>query len=548
MENKTNNGAENGRRLGGFGGLIAILVAIVAGVLVGVFYGQAMWMAAGLPKEAWEKLDKTREQKIELATQAEGDAATAEQAAAKADEDAVAAAAEGDKTLAASRRAEASRLRAEAEKLRKEGKRLREEHVPKIEERMARTKELKVQADDNKKAGNDWLARLVWQLTKFCGDMFLQVLFMLVIPLVVTSMISGVTSLGDVRKLGRLGGWTLGYYFSTCAVAVLIGIVLVLAIRPGQSADDTFSYTPPQVQEKEDAGVLDTLLDVFRGKEEGGGMFPKNLFEAASGTNVLGLLVFALFFGGALTTLGDKGKVAIEFFHGANQAVMKLVHLVMFVAPIGIYGLVATKIAENGGGEAFGEELGRLTLYAMTVLIGLGIHVVFLAGLLPLLARRNPFVYTYNMLRSLLTAMSTASSSASLPVTFECVEEKNNVSNRSAGFVLPLGATINMDGTALYEAVAVIFIAQSIDMDLNLAQLIVIFLTATLAAIGAAGIPEAGLVTMVIVLTAAGVPTTGIGTILAIDWFLDRMRTTVNVYGDSIGAAIVDANVVQKTG
>jgi Na+/H+-dicarboxylate symporter len=547
MDNDTTNGSEKGKRLGGFGGLIAILVAIVAGVLVGVLYGQSMWMAADLPKEAWEKLDRTKDQKIELAAKAEGDAATAEQTAAQADEDAAAAEADGNDTVAATRRAEADRLRGEAERLRSEAGRLRE-HVPIIEKRMARTEKLEQQAAADKKAGRDWLARLVWQLTKFAGDMFLQVLFMLVIPLVVTSMISGVTSLGDVRKLGRLGGWTLGYYFSTCAVAVLIGIVLVLVIRPGESADDTFSYTPPNVQGKQDTGVLDTLLDVFRGKKEGGGMFPKNLFEAASGTNVLGLLVFALLFGGALTTLGEKGKVAIAFFHGANEAVMKLVHLVMFVAPIGIYGLVATKIAENGGGEAFGEELGRLTFYATTVLVGLGIHVVFLAALLPLLAKRNPFAYTYNMLRSLLTAMSTASSSATLPVTFECVEQKNGVSNRSAGFVLPLGATINMDGTALYEAVAVIFIAQSIGLELSLAQLIVIFLTATLAAIGAAGIPEAGLVTMVIVLTAAGVPTTGIGTILAIDWFLDRMRTTVNVYGDSVGAAIVDTNVVQKTG
>jgi Na+/H+-dicarboxylate symporter len=332
-------------------------------------------------------------------------------------------------------------------------------------------------------------------------------------------------------------------------VAVFIGIVLVLVIRPGEAADDTFSYVPPGVQEKEQATVLETVLDVFRGKEEkgdGGGMFPRNLLTAATQTNVLGLLIFALFFGGALTMIGKKGQAAIDFFHGANEAIMKLVHLVMFLAPVGIYGLVASKIADNGGGSAFGEELGRLAYYAMTVLVGLGIHVVFLAALLPLLARRNPFEYTYNMLRSLLTAMSTASSSASLPVTFECVEEKNGVSNRSAGFVLPLGATINMDGTALYEAVAVIFIAQSIGMDLSLAQLIVIFLTATLAAIGAAGIPEAGLVTMVIVLSAAGVPMAGIGTILAIDWFLDRMRTTVNVYGDSVGAAIVDARVVQR--
>ena len=175
-----------------------------------------------------------------------------------------------------------------------------------------------------------------------------------------------------------------------------------------------------------------------------------------------------------------------------------------------------------------------------TVLGGLAIHVIVLGSLLPILARRNPFVYTYNMLRALLTAMSTASSSATLPITMECVEQNNKVSNRSASFVLPLGATVNMDGTALYEAVAVIFIAQSIGMKLAAGKLLVIFITATLAAVGAAGIPEAGLVTMVIVLTAAGVPTTGIGTILAIDWFLDRMRTTVNVYGDSVGAGVID--------
>jgi Na+/H+-dicarboxylate symporter len=419
-------------------------------------------------------------------------------------------------------------------------------HVPKIDTKILAMERLKYAADENRAAGRDRLDLLAWKVTEFVGDMFLQVLFMLVIPLIVTSMISGVTSLGDVRKLGRLGGWTLGYYFSTCGVAVLIGILLVITIRPGESADDTYSYTPPVIQEKEEAGVVDTLFDVFRGKEPGGGMFPRNLLQAAATTNVLGLLVFALFFGGALTTIGEKGKVAIDFFHGANEAVMKLVHLVMFVAPIGIYGLVATKIAENGGGAAFGEELGRMGRYAMTVLIGLGLHAIFLALLLPLLARRNLFSYTYNMLRSLFTAMSTASSSASLPVTLECVEQKNGVSNRSAGFVLPLGATINMDGTALYEAVAVIFIAQSLGMDLSLAQLVVIFLTATLAAVGAAGIPQAGLVTMVIVLTAAGVPTAGIGTILAIDWFLDRMRTTVNVYGDSIGAAIVDERVIQN--
>jgi len=524
---------------GGFGGLVAILVAIVLGGLVGVFYGRTMWMAAGGPQRAQDKLEKTKEQKNEFALNADRQADEAQEG--------------GQHEQAEKYRAQARRLRSHVPKI--------EAEIDRVGDTIARHREKMGLGEDNEKPDRAYVrtmrvADLVWQFTKFFGDLFLQVLCMLVIPLVVTSMICGIASLGDVRKMGRMGGWTIGYYFITCGIAVLVGIFLVQVIEPGKGADDTFSYVTESVQQKEGTGVLETLLDVFRGKDyrrarsekQADGMFPQNLFLAASNTNVLALIAFAIVFGGALTTLGEKGKVAIDFFIAANEAVMKMVHLVMFFAPVGIYGLVASKIAENGGGEAFGEEIRRLGWYAATVLVGLSIHVVVLGLLLPLLARRNPFAYTYNMLRSLLTAMSTASSSATLPVTMECVEKKNNVTNRSASFVLPLGATINMDGTALYEAVAVIFIAQSIGMPLSTAHLVIVFLTATLAAVGAAGIPEAGLVTMVIVLNAAGVPTSGIGTILAIDWFLDRMRTTVNVYGDSVGAAVVDRIVVTKPG
>jgi Na+/H+-dicarboxylate symporter len=500
---------------GGFGGLVAILVGIVIGALVGVFYGQSMWKAAGGPAKLLERLHDVKDQKEQHVAVLQGQAASA-----------------ADPQEAAEKRTEADRLRGQ---------------VPKIDAEIARIAVFDQQAQADKQAGRDVLARTAWQLIRFCGDLFLQVLKLLVIPLVVTSMMCGVTSLGDVRKLGRIGGATIGYYMITTTIAVLIGIMLVQVIRPGKSADDTFSYKDSKMQAREGTGITDTLLRVVLGSEDdpGGGMFPVNIFQAASSTNVLALIMFALVFGGALTTLGAKGQVVIDFFVGANEAVMKMVHLVMLFAPVGIFGLVAGNIAKNGGGSEFGEQLGRLAWYVATVLTGLALHAIVLGGILALLTRRNPLTYTYNLLRALLTAMSTASSSATLPVTMECVEANNGVSNRSASFVLPLGATVNMDGTALYEAVAAIFIAQSMNIELGAGQLIVIFLTATLAAIGAAGIPEAGLVTMVLVLTAVGLPVEGIGTILAIDWFLDRLRTTVNVYGDAIGAGVIDRLVVE---
>lgn len=215
----------------------------------------------------------------------------------------------------------------------------------------------------------------------------------------------------------------------------------------------------------------------------------------------------------------------------------------MYFAPLGILGLVAARLgkAELASEGGFATEIARMTKYFFTVIIGLGIHAVFvLIPAIKIFAKRKITEYVSNISPALLTAFSTASSSATLPITLEAVEKRNNISNRTAGFVLPLGATINMDGTALYEAVAAIFIAQVYGIHLDFGAQVIIFLTATLAAIGAAGIPEAGLVTMVIVLNAVGLPTEGVAMILAVDWFLDRCRTTVNVLGDSVGAAIID--------
>lgn len=497
-------------------GLILILVGIVLGVLLGLFYGKTMWLASEGPETQLSRLEKTIEQKKK-------DADRYRQQAEEADDP-----------------QDAQRLEKEAERL--------EGQLPTIQNRIDETEKTVAAVEADKEAGKYGLAQTVWIFCEFCGDIFLQVLKLLVIPLVVTSMISGITSLGDIRKMGRVGFATILYYFTTGAIAVFIGIVLVVIIQPGNSADDTFAYRTETVEAKEGQTTMEVFLDVFRGRKDdpGSGMFPSNLFLAATNTNVLALIVFAIVFGGALTTLGEEGTLVIRFFNVCNEAVMKMVHLVMLFAPIGIFGLVASNIAKNGGAAGFLEQLQAIGWYVATVVIGLLLHSLVLGGSLGLLAKRNPITYTFNMLRALLTAVSTASSAATLPVTMECVEEKNGVSNRAASFALPLGATINMDGTALYEAVAVIFIAQTLGIELDMADLVIVFLTASLAAVGAAGIPEAGLVTMVIVLQAVGLPMTGIGTILAIDWFLDRLRTTVNVYGDSCGAGIIDAMVIQK--
>ncbi len=536
----------------GIAGLVAILVGIALGVAVGLLFGKSMWVAGSGPESLLTRRLETLAQKREFAAEAEENA---EKHAAAGDEEAL-----------ARSRARAERLQGHIPAIREDMDQIIAENQDHIAARLltwtrARLEKLPEGNEDDRAwleahaaalAQNpaaerapgfgDQLAFAGWTLTRFLGELFLQALKLLVIPLVVTSMICGITSLGDVRNMGRIGWRTIFYYMCTTAVAVTIGILLVLVIKPGVSADDTFAWVSQSVTAKEGTNVLDTLIAVFVGREgePGSGMFPSNIFLAASDTNVLALIVFALVFGGALTTLGPQGRVAIDFFQAANEAVMKMVHLVMWAAPAGIFGLVAYNIAKNGGGEAFAEEVTRLGKYVGAVVLGLALHAVFLGSLIGVLGRRNPIRYTYGLLRALMTSVSTASSSATLPVTMECVEENNGVSNRSASFVLPLGATVNMDGTALYEAVAAIFIAQSLGMDLSLGQLIVIFLTATLAAIGAAGIPEAGLVTMVIVLTAVGIPTEGIGTILAVDWFLDRLRTTVNVYGDAIGAGVID--------
>jgi Na+/H+-dicarboxylate symporter len=365
----------------------------------------------------------------------------------------------------------------------------------------------------------------------FLGDFFLNALKMVVVPLVLASVIVGITGLGDVRKLGRIGLRTVGYYAMTTAIAVGLGVIMVNLIQPGVGIPTDSIEMPEEVEAKGNVGWSNILLS-FVGN---------NIFASMAEMQMLPIIVFALVFGGVLTTLGDQGRPVIAFFEGVNAAIMKMVHLIMWIAPIGVFGLVAHRFAAAGGPEEWKTISASLGKYMATVLIGLGVHaIVVLPILCWVLARRNPLEYFGAMVPAILTAWSTASSSATLPLTIECAEERGKVRKKAAGFVLPLGATINMDGTALYESVGAIFIAQAFGIELTMGQTLVIFLTATLASIGAAGIPQAGLVTMIIVLRAVDLPVEGIGLLLAVDWFLDRFRTSINVWGDSVGAAYID--------
>lgn len=363
------------------------------------------------------------------------------------------------------------------------------------------------------------------------GELFLRMLKMVIVPLIVSSMVVGVSALGDVRRIGRIGVYTMAYFAITTGIAVVLGIVLVSSIRPGVGVNLGDVAVPERVAGKEQVGVKDIVLSLVS----------PNIVDAMAQMDVLPVVIFSLVFGGILSTLGKRGETAIALFDAINEAIIKMVHLIMYVAPLGVFALVASRLGKAGGGDAFLQEVLKIGLYAATVLIGLTIHgAIILPAILRFVARRSPRSYASGMGEAFATAFSTASSSATLPVTLDGTTKRNRVSPAAANFVCPLGATINMDGTALYEAVAVIFIAQAWGIHLGPYQLVVIFLTATLAAIGAAGIPEAGLVTMVIVLRAVDLPIEGIGLILAVDWFLDRCRTTVNVWGDAVGAAVID--------
>ena len=364
---------------------------------------------------------------------------------------------------------------------------------------------------------------------EWVGELFLDALKMVIIPLIVAAVISGIASLGGASGgLKRLGGFTVLYYFCTTAIAVLLGLIIVNIIQPGAGITEVSEVVPDRVSGKEDTGMVEIIRSLIG----------DNIVASAAETKLLEVIVFSILFAAALTTVGERGKPLVAFFEGMNDVMIKIVVWIMYFAPIGIFALVSSKLGDSGGGEHFWQEILGVGKYMLTVIAGLTLHFFVLMTILIVVSRRGrQFIAT--MSKALVTAFGTASSTATLPLTMECALEAN-VDKRAAKFVLPLGSTVNMDGTALYEAVAVMFIAQAYGIHMAPMDQVLIFITATLAAIGAAGIPEAGLVTMVIVLTAVGLPMEGIGLLLAVDWFLDRLRTTVNVWGDSVGSTVIE--------
>ncbi len=372
------------------------------------------------------------------------------------------------------------------------------------------------------------------------GEIFLRALKMLVVPLVMASVMSGILGLGDIRQLGRPGGAAIAYYLTTTLLAVIVGILVVNWIEPGAGGLDAKSLEALMGEKgvtapAEEVGIGTILKNLLLM------LFTDNLFAAAANTQLLPLIVFSIIFAGMLTTMGERVNILANIIVQINDAFLSFVMLLMKVAPLGIFCLVAARFGEAQLHGEFVKTLMQTGRYVMTVLVGLGIHgFVTLPLMLWLFTRRHPFRFMLRMSQALLTAFSTASSSATLPVTMECAVDRAKVKKESVEFVIPLGATINMDGTALYEAVAAIFIAQVIGIELSWMQQATVAITATLAAIGAAGIPEAGLVTMVIVLNAVGLPVEYIGILLSVDWLLDRFRTAINVWGDSVGSAVVE--------
>ncbi|XP_032992417.1 excitatory amino acid transporter 1-like [Lacerta agilis] len=452
----------------------------------------------------------------------------------------------------------------------------------------------------------------------FPGELLMRMLQMLVLPLIVSSLITGMASL-DGSASGKMGLRAVVYYTMTTLIAVFIGIFMVLVIHPGKGSKDTLHRegTVEQVH------TTDAFLDLVRN------MFPPNLVEACfrqyktqysvrvvnqtlargaptaapqalphnsnsstgppttatlasppllllppaapenatsmwrnvsqalgalpevlsyeevvpgagsvNGVNALGLVVFSICFGLVIGNMKQRGLPLREFFDCLNEAILRMVAIIIWYAPVGILFLIAGKILEMDDLAVMGGQLG---MYTLTVIVGLLVHgLVVLPLIYFAVTRKNPWRFIAGLLQALVTAFGTSSSSATLPVTFRCLEENNGVDKRVTRFVLPVGATINMDGTALYEALAAIFIAQVNNYELDFGQILTISITATAASIGAAGIPQAGLVTMVIVLTSVGLPTEDITLIMAVDWFLDRLRTTINVLGDSLGAGVVE--------
>lgn len=359
------------------------------------------------------------------------------------------------------------------------------------------------------------------------GDVFIRALKMIIIPLVFSSIVTGVSGFGNARNIGRMGLKTMVYYVSTSLIAILTGLILVNIFKPGVNADINIGGN---IDFDTSSGSLpDTLMRIV----------PDNIFVSFSdNTQMLSVIFFALLFGFFITQAGNKHKIVLgDFFKAVFDVMMKLTLFVIKFTPLGIFGLMAERISLQ---ENLFSLLQSMGLYMLVVILGICIHIfITLPLIVKYFAKSNPYRHFAASRTPLITAFSTSSSNATLPLTIESVENKSGVSNKVSSFTLPLGATINMDGAALYECVAVIFIAQAYGIDLTTGQQIVVVFTALLASIGSAGVPMAGLVMITIVLTAVGLPLEGVGLIIAVDRIIDMFRTTANVWSDICGAVVI---------
>ncbi len=389
--------------------------------------------------------------------------------------------------------------------------------------------------DGGKEIIQDWI--------KPFGKIFINVLKMIAIPLILAALIKGVSDLKDISKLSKMGGRTIGIYITTTIIAVSIGLLLVNTVNPGHSitestraemvsnySDNTTQYKETAKTQKE-AGPLKPLEDLV----------PENIFSAAtSNRNMLQVIFFAVFFGIGLILIPEKkGKTVKDFFDGFNEVILKMVDLIMLAAPYGVFALLAALIVESPSIDLF-KALGW---YAFTVVIGLLLMISIYMMLVLVFTKKRPKFFISGISPAQLLGFSTSSSAATLPVTMERVTEHLGVEEEVASFVLPIGATINMDGTSLYQAVAAVFIAQAFGMDLDFSTQLGIIATATLASIGSAAVPGAGMVMLVGVLGYAGIPEAGLALIFAVDRPLDMCRTAVNVTGDAAVSMLVAKSI-----
>ena len=388
-----------------------------------------------------------------------------------------------------------------------------------------------------------WGKDLIVDWVKPFGTIFINLLKLIAVPLILASLIKGISDLKDISKLSKMGGRTIGLYVMTTILAVSIGLVIVNIIKPGSYISEktrtelVSSYTADAnskieaAAKQSEVGPLQSLIDIV----------PDNIIKASSDNgNMLQVIFFAVIFGIAMILIPEeKSKPVKDFFDSFNEVILKMIDLIMLFSPFGVFALLAAIVAESPSLDLF-KALG---MYGLTVLIGLFLVICVYLVLVKVLAKKSPKFFFNGISPAQLLAFSTSSSAATLPVTMERTVDNLGVDDEVASFVLPIGATINMDGTSLYQAVAAVFIAQSFGMDLSLATQLGIIVTATLASIGSAAVPGAGMVMLVIVLAQAGIPEAGLALIFAIDRPLDMCRTTVNVTGDAAVSMIVSKSV-----